>query len=86
MSYGAVALLIAAQASLGTISPLVTAEGEHLFTFVIQPDSPKDITLEDWINDRLSRALAAQRWCLDGWEITSQQESSGYLVIEGRCR
>ena len=74
---------------VGEVTPIVTAEGEHQFTFVGKPDKAikkQEGGEEEWLNRTLSILLASQRWCLNGWEVTDQTETGGYLFINGRCR
>lgn len=72
----------------GELTPIVTSDGEHKFTFFGKPDKAIKKTEggEDaWLDRTLSILLASHRWCLDGWEITERSETSGHLFIEGRC-
>ena len=85
-------LLVAAQLSMGIaeLTPLVTAEGEHLFNFTYKPPTKllkkSGMTEDDWVSHSIARLLADKQWCLDGWEITRRHPpASGILIVEGRC-
>ncbi len=88
-------LLIAAQLGTGMtgiagLTPFVTAEGEHLFNFAYKPPTQllkkSGMTEDEWVDLSISRLLAENQWCLDGWEITERYPpASGILLVEGRC-
>ena len=87
-------LVIASVIAGGQVVPFVSANGDHHFSYSVHvPKKTRkaleetDQAMELWVSSNLAKLLAAQRWCLDGWEITDQQEIDGnILFVTGKCR
>lgn len=76
-------LMAAALVQATTFAPRVLPDGSHIFMYTTTlPISGGEPALID----RIAQQLALSQWCLSGWEITNRTESSGTLIIEGRCK
>lgn len=73
---------------MAEVTPMVMEDGKHEFVFWGKPEKERPEVFSDdsvWMKRTISILLAQQNWCLNGWEITSLEQTEGHILAEGRC-
>lgn len=72
-------------ASTGALVPLQMPDGTKLWRYSRKEMKGPDVELR--LTDVMAQAMAAARWCPDGWEETKRSTPTrGFVLIEGRCK